>query len=261
MDESFLKIHEHAQCIYLTLNRPGVHNALNEQVIAEFIHVLQQIHVRQDLRVCIIQSSGKSFSAGADLQWMQRSMHYNDNENKRDAEQLALLLQLLNECPIPTLAIAQGNAFGGGVGLLAACDIAIAAEHAQFCFSETKLGLIPAVISSYVIHAIGYRLATQLFLTAELFSANFAKDIQLIHDVVPATELTALADKIIQQLLKNGPQALRACKQLIRANQSIGEPQKLQDYTINAIAAIRVSSEGQEGLHAFLEKRRPSWNQ
>jgi methylglutaconyl-CoA hydratase len=259
MAEQVLLIREEAQCIYLTLNRPQVHNAFNEQLIQALIAVLEKIQTRNDLRVCILQSSGTSFSAGADLQWMQRSIDYTETENQRDAQQLALLLQLLQQCPIPTVAIAQGNAFGGGVGLLAACDIVIAAERAQFCFSETKLGLIPAVISPYVINAIGYRQAMRWFLTAEMLTATTAKEINLVHEVVPETALQETAQQLIQQLLRNGPLAVRACKQLIHANRNITDAKQLHEYTINAVASIRVSTEGQEGLRAFFDKRKPNW--
>jgi methylglutaconyl-CoA hydratase len=250
---------EKSSCVYLTLNRPTVHNAMNEQLIAELSEALHTIQSTTDYHVCVLQSRGETFCAGADLHWMQRSIHFSKEENKQDSALLAQVLQQLHDLPIPTVAVVQGNTFGGGLGIIAACDMVIAADHAKFCFSETKLGLIPAIISPYIISAIGERAALRLFLTAESFSPWDAKQMGLIHEIVPKEDLQISAEKMIAGLLRNGPAALRACKDLIRKQNTISNPAALQQYLINTIADLRVTPEAQEGLQAFLEKRPPKW--
>lgn len=246
-------------CATLRLNNPAQHNAFDDQLIADLTACLRQLGEDPQVRLVILCASGKSFSAGADLNWMRRMADYSAEENLADALALAELMKTLNELPKPTIALVQGAAFGGGVGLVAACDIAIASEHASFCLSEVKLGLIPAAISPYVLAAIGETAARRYFLTAERFSAAEALRIGLLHQVVAADDLTATGASIARQLLLNGPQALAAAKRLIRDVAGRAINNQLIDLTAKRIADIRASDEGREGLAAFLEKRKPFW--
>lgn len=245
--------------ISITLNRPDIHNAFDDKLIQEFIIALDNIQNDKNIRAVIIAANGKNFCAGADLNWMQRIAKYSYEENLADAQQLATLMHKLNTLNKPTIALVQGGAFGGGVGLVACCDIALAAENASFCLSEVKIGLIPSVISPYVIAAIGEKAARRYFLTAEKFNAETAQQLGLIHAVVPEQKLAETGDKIIQQLLQNSPAAISAAKELIRDVASKNCDANLIAETAKRIAKIRVSQEGQEGLSAFLEKRNPSW--
>jgi methylglutaconyl-CoA hydratase len=207
----------------------------------------------------VLGSEGKSFSAGADLEWMKRMASYSYDENLRDASALALMLKTLNEIPQPTIARVQGAAFGGAVGLVSCCDMAVAASAASFSLSEVKIGLVPATISPYVIAAIGQRAARRYFVTAERFDAHRALQLGLVNEVVDAEQLDQEIDRLINTLLANGPEAVTGAKQLVF--DVAGKPidQQLIDATCETIAAIRVSEQGQEGLQAFLEKRKPQW--
>ena len=207
----------------------------------------------------VLGSEGKSFSAGADLEWMKRMASYSYEENLRDASALALMLKTLNEIPQPTIARVQGAAFGGAVGLVSCCDMAVAASAASFSLSEVKIGLVPATISPYVIAAIGQRAVRRYFVTAERFDAHRAMEIGLVNEVVDAEQLDQEIDRLIDALLANGPEAILAAKRLVF--DIAGKPidQQLIDSTCETIAAIRVSEQGQEGLQAFLEKRKPHW--
>ena len=248
-------------CATLRLNNPEQHNTFDDRLIAELTASLQQLGADPQVRVVTLAASGKSFSAGADLNWMRRMADYSTAENLQDALALAEMLRTLNELPKPTVALIQGAAFGGGVGLVAACDMAIASERASFCLSEVKLGLIPAAISPYVLTAIGQRAARRYFLTAERFSAAEALRIGLIHQVVAETELPQTGAAICQQLLQNGPQALKEAKRLIRDVSGRPIDSALIEVTAKRIAAIRATDEGSEGLNAFLAKRKPNWNE
>lgn len=245
----------------LTLNRPEIHNAFDDAMIAELITALQTIEQNKDVRLMILRGNGKSFSAGADLNWMQKVIQYNYEENLQDAKQLAKLLNLLYHLHKPTIAVVHGAAFGGGVGLVSCCDIVIASEKASFCLSETRLGIIPAVISPYVLNAIGERSARRYFLTAERFDAEEALRIGLAHMVCTADELEKSVDHFIAQLFQNSPTAVVAAKQLIAATSRGNIDSAMVDDTAHRIAVIRTSVEGQEGLRAFLEKRAPKWQQ
>lgn len=243
---------------YLTMNRPEVHNAFDDGMIAELLKALTQVAGDDNVRALVLRAEGKSFSAGADLSWM-RSMAAKDYaENVADAGELALLMERLDTFPKPTLCLVQGAAFGGAVGLAACCDIVLATERASFCLSEVKIGLIPAVISPYVIRAMGHRQARRYMLTAERFNATTALEFGLVHELV--ADLDAACTSLLEQLLQNSPAAMSACKSLIAdvALQPVTE--SVRRHTIEEIAAIRVSPEGQEGLSAFLEKRTASWN-
>jgi methylglutaconyl-CoA hydratase len=243
----------------VTLNRPEVHNAFNDTIIADLTETLLRLGEDGQVRAVVLRAEGKSFSAGADLGWMQRMAGYGHVENVTDALALAELMRTLNFLPKPTIARVQGAAFGGGVGLVACCDIAVASDNAGFSLSEVKLGLIPAVISPYVVAAIGERAARRWFLTAERFDAAEALRLGLVHQVVPAGELDAAVDGILTRLADGGPAAQRAAKELVFAVAHRPVDDAVIRDTAERIAAIRASDEGREGLAAFLGKRKPAW--
>lgn len=243
----------------VTLNRPDVHNAFNDAVIAELTGVLRRLEADGTVRAVVLRANGKSFSAGADLGWMQRMAGYSREENVADAMALAELMHVLDRLAKPTVAAVQGAAFGGGVGLVACCDIAVAADTASFSLSEVRLGLIPAVISPYVVAAIGERASRRYFLTAERFGAVEAHRIGLVHEVVPAHMLDAAVAKMAERLAEGGPAAQAAAKDLIFSVCRRPTDEAVRRDTAERIAAIRASEEGREGLAAFLEKREPAW--
>jgi methylglutaconyl-CoA hydratase len=243
----------------LTLNRPDVHNAFDDKLIALLTGKLDALDRDPAVGVVVLAAAGKSFSAGADLKWMQRIAGYSEAENLADAEALAALMKTLNGLSKPTVAQVQGAAFGGGVGLICCCDIAIASAAAQFSISEVKLGLIPSVISPYVVAAIGERQARRYALSAERFDAIEAKRIGLVHEVTPPENLSAAVDAMVEALLGNGPAAMSEAKDQIAgvANRPVDD--RLIANSAARIARIRVSDEGREGVAAFLEKRQPGW--
>ncbi|CAK0745523.1 methylglutaconyl-CoA hydratase [uncultured Gammaproteobacteria bacterium] len=245
----------------VTLNRPEVHNAFNDQVIAELTVTLRQLGDNPAVRAVVLRAAGRSFSAGADLGWMKRMASYRHEENVADAMALADLMFTLDRLPKPTIAAVQGAAFGGGVGLVACCDIAIAAQDAVFSLSEVKLGLIPAVISPYVLAAIGPRAARRWFLTGERFDAAEALRLGLVHQVVPREALDAAVEAMIVSLDAGGPQAQAAAKELIFAIAGRPVDAALGHDTAERIAGRRASPEGREGVGAFLDKRPPAWSQ
>lgn len=243
----------------ITLNRPEIHNAFDDVLILELLQILQQINSNPDIKVVLLAATGKSFSAGADLNWMRQMAAYSYEENIKDALVLSDLMQTLKFLNKPTIACIQGAAFGGGVGLVACCDIAIASTQTNFCLSEVKIGLIPAIISPYVISAIGERAARQYFLTAAQFNAYEAHRLGLVGKVVAPDDLNSAVQQTVTQLLHNSPQALIAVKELInRVSTNPYDKAHLQKNAA-AIATLRVSKEGQEGLAAFLEKRKANW--
>jgi methylglutaconyl-CoA hydratase len=242
----------------VTLNRPEVHNCFNEEVVSGLRDCFDQLAGRDDLRAVVLQAGGKSFCAGVDLNWMKEIGTFTEAENVADAKRMAGMFDKLNTLPVPTIAKVQGSAFAGGLGLIAACDIAVAADHAKFAVTEVRLGLIAAAISPYLIAAIGAGAARRYFQTAERFDAAEAKRIGLLHDAVPAGALNSTVDTIIGNVLKNAPASLRACKTLVR--ESAGPiTEEIQNDTASRIAAIRATPEGQEGISAFFEKRQPAW--
>jgi methylglutaconyl-CoA hydratase len=244
----------------LTMNKAERHNAFDEVLIAEITAGLRELEANPQVRAVVLSSTGKSFCAGADLNWMKRAAGYLPEENLRDARNLATLLSTLNELSKPTVARVQGPAYGGGVGLVAACDIAIATFEAQFALTEVKLGIIPAVISPYVIAAIGERYARRYMLTAERFSASEAYRIGLVHEIVPdEAGLDEAVGEVVDALLKNGPQAQGECKALIRVVSGQPIDEATIEETAQRITRVRASAEGREGLTAFLEKRKPNW--
>ena len=245
----------------VTLNNPDKHNAFDDTIIANLTTIFNEIAQRSDIRVVILASTGKSFSAGADLGWMKRMASYSYEDNLTDANALANMLKALNFLPQPTIAKIQGAAFGGAVGLASCCDIVIAATKASFCLSEVKLGLIPATISPYVVNAMGLKASRRYFQTAERFFADKAQQLGLVDEIVALDELDQSVNNFTEILLANAPQAVRAAKQLAFdvAYQEIN--QALLTDTSERIATLRVSTEGQEGLSAFFEKRSPAWQQ
>jgi methylglutaconyl-CoA hydratase len=243
----------------VTLNNPDKHNAFDDAIIRALTTIFNDIAQRDDIRVMVLTSTGKSFSAGADLGWMKRMASYSYEDNLKDANALANMLKVLNFLPQPTIAKIQGAAFGGAVGLASCCDIVIAANKANFCLSEVKLGLIPATISPYVVNAMGLKACRRYFQTAERFFADKAQQLGLVDEVVELDNLDNAVNNIVTTLLNNAPTAVRAAKQLAFdvAYQNIDDV--LLANTSERIAKLRVSDEGQEGLGAFFEKRTPAW--
>lgn len=243
----------------VTLNRPQLHNAFDEALIDGLTAAFLGFY-DDDSRVVVLAGAGKSFSAGADLNWMQRAAGYDEERNRADARALELMLRTIDDCPKPVLALVQGAAIGGGVGLVAACDIAVAGEAAQFATSEVRLGIVPAVIAPFVVRAIGPREARRWFLTAERFGAAEARRIGLVHEVVPTGELEARVAAMVGELLKGGPEALASAKQLVRLVEMMPQGGSIRaEATVGIIAERRASAEGREGIGAFLEKRKPAW--
>jgi methylglutaconyl-CoA hydratase len=239
----------------VTLNRPEVHNAFNDELISEAIDLFQNIGSR-DARAVVLRGTGPNFCAGADLNWMSKMVSYTRDQNIHDSSLLAKMYALMNECPVPLIGAVQGAAIGGGVGLVAVCDIAIATRDAKFGLSEVKLGILPAVISPYVIGKIGTSHARSLFFTGERFDAERALRIGLVHKVVD--DVDAAIAETVKQLKTSGPEAVRECKKLI-AFVASNEQTEAIPYTIEAIAARRVSEEGQQGMQAFLKKEKAPW--
>jgi methylglutaconyl-CoA hydratase len=242
----------------VTLNRPEVRNAFDEEVIADLDTLAANAASDRQLRALVLGGSGKAFCAGADVAWMAKSIAYSQRENLSDAEDLARMLERLDTLPFPVIGRIHGAALGGGVGLAAICDIAIAADDAVFALSEVKLGILPAVVAPYVIRKIGISAARELFLTGSRFGAVHAKQIGLVHEIVPAAELDAAVTRRLAEVMTAGPRAIATAKALIREI-AAAHPNDVIGLTTNTIAAQRVSEEGQEGLRAFLEKRKPSW--
>lgn len=244
----------------ITMRRPEVHNAFDDELIERLRRELQGLENDPVVRVIVLAAEGKSFSSGADLNWMKRMADYDRAANLEDAKNLGKMMSTLHRMRQPTVAVVQGSAFGGGIGLIAACDIAIAAESAKFCLSEVRIGLIPAVIGPYVVNAIGERQATRYMMTAEKFSAAEAMRIGLVHDVVPDDKLQDRRNEIVADLLQGGPRALSEVKNLISyVTKSATKDEKVVRDTAGHIARVRATEEGQEGLAAFLEKRKPKW--
>jgi len=243
----------------LALNRPERHNAFDDGMIHALTECFEELAAKEALRALVLTGEGHSFSAGGDLAWMQRMAGYDFGHNLDDARALAGMLHALRNLPFPTLARVQGNALGGAVGLIACCDIAVAVDSARFGLTEARIGLIPATIAPYVIEALGPRWSRRLFLTGERFDAARARELQLVHETCSAGELDLRVEALLGELLACGPQAQRAAKDLL--GDLAGRPidRAMREDTSARIAHIRVSPEGQEGLHAFLEKRAPLW--
>lgn len=243
----------------LTLNRPALHNAFNAELINALHEAFEQLS-EVGVRALILTGEGPSFSAGADLNWMRDMAAASESENREDARRLAAMLRRLDQMPCPTIARVNGHAFGGGVGLIACCDLAVSVEHAQFGLTEVRLGLVPATIGPFVVPRIGVNHARRYMLTGERMDTETAQRIGLITDVVPPGQIDGHIADLIELLLLGGPKAQARVKSLIRlVSASQADAEELDRRTAETIAALRVSREGQEGLSAFLEKRRPSW--
>ncbi|MCH7811818.1 MAG: enoyl-CoA hydratase/isomerase family protein [Chloroflexi bacterium] len=239
------------------MRRPDVHNAFDEHMIAQLGDAFARLRDEEGVRAVILAGEGRSFSAGADLDWMRRAAEFSAEENLRDATALTSMLRAVAECPRPVIARVQGGAFGGGAGLVAAVDIAVASDSARFGFTEVRLGLVPATIAPHVIEKIGRGHARRLFLTGERFGAAEALAIGLVHRVVAAEELDAAVDDIVSALIAGGPEAQRACKELVR--KAAPNSTETDSYTADLIARVRSGAEAREGVSAFLEKRKPRW--
>ncbi|GAB5415390.1 MAG: enoyl-CoA hydratase-related protein [Congregibacter sp.] len=246
----------------LRLNRPEKHNAFDDAMIADISACLTQFHGTTDARVLILESAGRSFSAGGDLAWMQRMADYDFADNLEDARGLATMLQLLKTLPVPSIARIQGSAFGGAIGLICCCDIAVSLTGAKFGLTEARIGLVPATIGPHVVEALGPRWARRLFITAERFGAVQARDIGLVHELAEDEEmLDTRIEQLAAELMLNSPQAMREGKQLVRELHGRPLDAELIEHTSALIARLRVSDEGQEGLQAFLGKRPPRWTE
>lgn len=257
---SYLQIEKTGKVATVRLNRPDKHNAFDEHLIAELTQAFRDLASDAAVRVVVLAANGQSFSAGADLDWMKRMSAMGRADNERDAMALADLMEAIDRCPKPVVGVIQGAAFGGGVGLVACCDIAIATSSASFSLSEVRLGLIPAVISPYVAAAIGPRACRRYFLTAEKFDAATAAKLGLIHRVVEPENLDMAREETIKHLLNGGPAAQVAAKDLIRRVAGAPIDEALRRDTAARIADARASAEGKEGIAAFLEKRKPKWS-
>lgn len=259
MSDTGLKVEIDGGVARLTLARPEIHNAFDDTVIAAFSEALDRVANDAAVRVVIVAGEGKSFSAGADLEWMRRMADYGEAENLADARALAAMLRALNELPKPTIARVQGAAFGGGVGLVACCDIAVASQTAIFCLSEARLGLTPSTIGPYVVAAMGAHNARRYFLTAERFDGAAAERAGLVHMVTAPDQLDSTIDGLVETLLQNGPAAMAECKGLIRNVARGPVDEAMIEGTAQHIARVRASAEGREGIRAFLEKTVPAW--
>lgn len=256
---SNLNINIEAQRATLTLTRPELRNAFNDAVIAELTQAFTELGARDDVRAIVLAAEGPAFCAGADLNWMRRMADYDREQNLADAARLAEMLRVIHHCPKPVVARVQGDVYAGGMGLVACCDIALSADSAHYCLSETRLGLVPATISPYVLRAMGPRAAQRYCLSAERFDAAEALRIGFVHEVVPAEQLDSRVDAVVKALLTASPAAVRACKRLLQDVAQREIDAALIAQTVEAIADIRASTEGREGVQSFLQKRQPAW--
>lgn len=252
-----IAISGHTACV--TLNRPEVRNAFNAELIAELTDAFNTLGARADLRAIVLAAEGKAFCAGADLNWMKAMAGYSWQENHADATRLADMLWAIYSCPVPVIARVQGDVYAGGVGLVACADVVVAVDTAGFCLSEAKLGLLPATIGPYVVKALGEQASRRYFVTAERFSADEARRLGLVHEVVTADALDGKVDELIAAITANGPAAVWACKQLVKDVADRPVSAELREDTARRIADIRASDEGREGVQSFLNKRKPSW--
>ena len=243
----------------ITLTMPEIRNAFSDEVIQAITEAFADVGARADVRAVVLAAEGPAFCAGANLNWMRRMADYTREENLADASKLAAMLRTIAECPKPTIARVQGDVYAGGMGLVAACDMAVSVDTAWYCLSEVKIGLAPATISPYVIRAMGARSAQRYFLTAERFTAAEAHRIGFVHEVVTADALDAKVDELLKALTSASPAAVVACKTLVADVVGRDIDEGLIAYTVEAIADIRASTEGREGVQAFLNKRKPAW--
>lgn len=245
----------------VTMNRPDVHNAFNALMIEELTDCFKKLNDNKKIHVIVLQANGKSFSAGADINWMKGMAQATESENKTDSEKLATLMRTINFNAKATIAKIQGLALGGGVGLACCCDMVVAEDGAKFGLTEAKLGLVPAVISPYVIDAVGTRKARRYFQTAEIFNADKAKELGIVSEVLPEAEVESWVDSQLKLLGSTGPNAKEISKKLVMSvvGRTLPQQKKIDEYTTQVIAAVRVSAEGQKGLSAFLNKEKIDW--
>jgi len=241
------------------LDRPDVRNAFNDAVITELTQAFGELSRDATLRAVVLGGHGKAFCAGADLSWMRAMADYDWAQNRADAEKLAEMLWTIYSCPVPVIGRIQGDCYAGGVGLAAVCDVLVAADGMNFCLSEAKLGLLPATIAPYVVKALGEQAARRYFTTAERFDAATAKHLGFVHEVAAPDALDAEVDEIVAAIVANGPEAVRACKQLVKDVAARPITPELRADTARRIADIRASDEGKEGVQSFLGKRKPGW--
>ncbi|WP_233860228.1 enoyl-CoA hydratase/isomerase family protein [Paraburkholderia sp. HD33-4] len=259
MQYETLKVEIAGQIATVTLNRPEVRNAFNETMIAELSAAFTALDTHDDVRAVVLAANGKAFCAGADLNWMKKMAGYSDDENRADAMRLAGMLSAVYRCSKPVIARVNGDAYAGGMGLIAACDIVVAVDSAHFCLSEARLGLIPATIAPYVIRALGEQASRRYFVTAEAFDCASAVRLGLVSEAVSAEQLDATVAQLAQTLCANGPQAVRACKRLVQDIAGRELSDALIENTAARIAKTRAGAEGREGVASFLEKRQPGW--
>jgi methylglutaconyl-CoA hydratase len=252
-----VKVEQHVATV--TLNRPEIRNAFNDEMIAELTDAFNTLGADDEVRVIVLAAAGKAFCAGADLNWMRAMADYSYEENLADADKLAQMLKTIYECPKPTVAAIQGDVYAGGMGLVAVCDVAIAVKIANFCLSEVRLGLTPATISPYVIRALGARASQRYFLSAEVFDAKKARQLGFIHERVSEEWLADEVAIFCSKIVKNSPDAVKTCKQLLHDVAGAPITDELITDTVKGIADIRSSEQGKEGVQAFLQKRKPNW--
>ncbi len=254
-----LEVTDDREIATVTLNRPEVRNAFNETLILELTAAFEALDARADIRAIVLAANGSAFCAGADLNWMEKMAGFSADENRADALRLARMLAVIDRCSVPVIARVQGDAYAGGVGLIAVCDIAVVADHAKFCLSEARLGLIPATIAPYVVRAFGARHARRYFVTAEIFDCMQAVRMGFVHEAVPLTALDPVLNRLTDALRAGGPLAVRACKRLVAEVAGRPVDDALLEQTAEWIARTRAGAEAREGVAAFLEKRAPAW--
>lgn len=254
-----IEVFKEKDVVTVQLNRPEVHNAMNKKLMKELTSCFKELSQDDNTKIIILTGSGKSFCAGADLNWMKSMVKYSIEENIQDSKLLLDLFETIYNCPKPAIGRINGHAFGGGLGLLAICDITIAVPGLKFAFSEVKLGIIPSVISTFIVKRIGIANMRRLFITGERFDSEYAKKIGLIDYVVPKEKFDAEIQKCAEQLRSSGPRAIQEVKNLVNKCQQM-DVKRYKEFTVKKIAELRVSQEGQEGINAFLEKRKSKWS-
>lgn len=259
MSYETIEIQKKKDITTIILNRPEVHNAMNEKLMKELISCFKKLNIDNQIRSIILKGKGKSFSAGADLNWMKSMVKYSQKENMKDSQLLSDLYETIYNSPKPIIGHINGHAFGGGVGLIAVCDITIAPPDKKFAFSEVKLGIIPSVISTYIVKRIGISNMRRLFITGERFNSQYAKQIGLIDYIVSEDEIDAEIQKNIDKLKTSNPNAIYEIKKLVEKYHDT-DIKKYKEHTIKKISELRISEDGQEGIKAFLEKRKPKWS-
>lgn len=260
MKDDSIEIQQDKDVVTIYLNRPEVHNAMSEELMKQLTTCFEKFGYDEKTRIIILTGKGKSFCAGADLNWMKSMVKYSKEENIKDSRLLVSLYDSIYNCPKPVIGRVNGHAFGGGLGLFAVCDIAIAVPDCKFAFSEVKLGIIPAVISTYIARRVNISNMRRLFITGERFDSEYAKNIGLIDYVVPENEIDNKIEFYIKLLRSSGPIAIKQVKNLIDSIEKM-EVEKYKNFTVEKISELRISDEGQEGINAFLKKRKSKWSE